>query len=319
MYNAKDMFLIPNLKGVAMLGVLLVHTSIWSVHLRSVVELFAMPIFAFFAGYSIKKSQAFDFSYVRRIVSIYLTANVFYFIVSLPICYGEFNWLHIAEYILYPNVVPLWFLVSIILWYFIYKIISPISRCAFILFLVLSVLAFTFRQPEDPVAIMYRTFRFFPFYLVGTMLDSSKFYAIREAKIKKLLLPIFVAACAVSACYMNFHVVDDVLESLIVLLLSFAAIYSLLAITPGGRVAFLSKTGFNSLLIYVCGFFFQRVFNEFVVKYDLRENFGYAAVVIANIIVIFVVLLLLNRDFFIRMYNNFILKSEAVIFFNGGK
>ena len=319
MYNPKDMFLIPNLKGIAMLGVLLVHTSIWSEYVRSLVELFAMPIFAFFAGYCIKKSPSFDFSYIRRIISIYLTANIFYFVASLPLYFSEINWLKIAEYMLYPNVVPLWFLVSMVLWYLIYKIFSPISAQTFSLFLVLSVLAFTFRQSNDPVGIIYRTFRFFPFYLIGTMLDSSKFYAIREAKIKNLLLPLFVAVCAVSSCYMNFHVVDNVFASLVVLLLSLACVYSLLVITQGSRVALLSKTGFNSLLIYVCGFFFQRVFNEFIVKYNVRENFGYGVVVLANIVVIFIVLLFLNRDFFIRTYNKFILKFESIIFLNRGK
>ena len=83
------MFLIPNLKGIAMLGVLLAHSSIYCELMRAYIELFAMPIFAFFIGYALKKSNDIDLVYIRRILIIYFFANLSYFILKLPLNFND--------------------------------------------------------------------------------------------------------------------------------------------------------------------------------------------------------------------------------------
>ena len=314
MYNPKDMFLVPNLKGIAMLGVLIAHTSINSEILRSYIELFAMPIFAFFAGYAIKKSESFDFSYVRRIIVIYLTANLSYFVLRLPLSFRELDWIYVGRYLLYPNVVILWFLVSLILWYVVYKLVSPISKFKFCIFVLLSAVAFTFRECDDPIGILHRTIRFFPFYLMATMFDADRLSIIRYSKKKYFIVPISIFAFATVGLFVRYDLVSNIYLSVLTLIMSLACVYSLLVLIPGRRIPLLSKTGFNSLTIYVWGFLFQIIANKLILRLHLEGLWGSILVVLLNLATVALVLLLLNRDFFIRRYNTFVAKAENFLF-----
>lgn len=221
-----------------------------------VIYSFHMPAFAFASGYLSAKtkskiSRSLVFLLVAYAVFNTLAILYFYFVEGTPVS-------------LFAPYVSFWYLPALIAWRLLSQVVPKKPRIPIFLFAVALIVGFS-GQIGNHMTIA-RILSFFPFFMAGVILPWERIVSfLKTEKRKGRLLGLLALSLAMAGIVIlilriprlneflmgAYASPDDLLDRLLIFLISGFVISAGLLLVPGRRIPFLSSWGRNSLSLYL--------------------------------------------------------------------
>ena len=311
LYSKDNLFLLNNLKGLAILFVFAVH-SLARPYVGMLYPL-GMPIFFFFSGFAAKnENNSINIKYLSTLCSLYVFSNLLYMPFSAYLMCGQ-NDFSLPFLILGPNAGILWYFIALIVWYLITPIFKA-SRYPIIFAILFCALAFSLAHAFIPWNSKWiyipMIFKFYPYYIIGTLISWQDILRIRNFKYKYLCIPVLFVIFAlygtntlIYESQKDFHI-----HEISYLICAIFCLFAVLALFPGRKLPLLSKIGLASLNIYIFHLYVNLFANKLFVK-----TIGYSP-----IILVFAVIILsswiLSSDKVSRLMGKAVSKTKKIIF-----
>lgn len=247
-----------NMKGILIFLVVFAHilkNRVDAIPIVVGIYFFHMPAFVFISGFFSRGERSRNKYAILKLLAIYLVFNGLFML-----AFGFRN----------PNALEpyyvMWYILSLIIWRLSAEKLSKVVniKC----YLVVAGLICGIWRSVDNTLALSRIITFAPFFMAGYLMSNEKMQSMVVKKEKRD----FAISCAATAfalcggiaafrCF-DFTVDDltmdpyqnivDFYERITFYMISAAAVFALLVLTPNRRLPFVTKIGRNSLGIYLC-------------------------------------------------------------------
>ena len=247
---------------------------------------FHMPAFIFCSGYFSRSARSRSWESMVQLLLYYLVFNTLMLVFAKV--YRGIDFKFLDPYYSY------WYILSLVAWRAAIGQLEKVRGLVLLSVLVTLLMGFIDGFPRE--LSIRRTIAFFPFFAAGYLVNKEKVeHFLNNRKPWQMLLwtvPVAVAAAAAYWAANRFQLTETVaamfaytsrntmLHRLLMMVISTAAIISMLLVVPSRKIPLLSLIGRNSLLIYLAHRFITMVFyfDLFPAESYTRMHLVYAAI-----------------------------------------
>ncbi len=336
LYSPNNIFLINNLRAIAIMAVVYVHnvgfgaSFPFSDVVLTVIATIAMPLFSFSAGfYHSREIQSGKSSVsTEKVLALFLVG----FIVLVPYCeifgYLESN-LSLADFfhdgswfkslsVFSGNSGILWFMIALFIWRVLAPVVVKIKYHMVLVFLIgMSSCVFM----SDDWGWYRLAIRLVPFYFLGVNTNWEKIMRIRVSKITKYTL-LLVSCVSVFICVLLKFSLDIPLTpgsygrtttpfftyfiiTTAFYPLSISCMFVLISFFPGMKIHLLTKIGTNCMTLYFLHMYTIALLADYAI-YPLLQFFNASVltVTLVQTAVFFFTVVVFSTDYLTRLVMN---------------
>lgn len=316
LYSKNDIFLFENLKGVAIILVVIFHST-WAAVALPFVPL-TMPLFAFVSGFWCKDQKSLKLNYLKKVGVLYLMGSVLY---GLPNIFKikQYGLEYLPTLIIGPNRIILWFFIALLVWALVTPLITNLKHpiiIGCILSLCASFTVSNIQIGDNPeylnayLQILVNILKFYPYYLIGVLCPWEWIIKIRRSgAIRFLLLPVAIIIAAIyGQGLLTLSSQGSFIREIAYLVSSLILITSAVGLFWGMKVKILTDIGKNSLVVYLLHAYFLTLIGIMTQSLSSALSFGCFLFGLA------IFLLICIRPFFVKSINKLLSLSVAAFF-----
>ena len=270
---------------------------------------FHMPLFIFSSGFLSKSNNSRNFKNIIRLFLIYIIFNFSQLLILYKYKHSKINFV-IPSY-------SYWYLLCLIYWRITIEYFS-VQYFSILISLIISIMI-GFSLEIDRTLSLKRTFSFYPFFLMGFKLSKTSLNKILEIRNKiypvslifffiflyfslKIIPFITIKYSLMLDNYSFKNYKEEIIKRIIIFIFSFLMILFNILLIPNKMILLLTKSGKNSLCIYL----FHRIFTIIATDELFNKIKDNNYIILYSILFTIIILLIFGSNFFSKIINEFI-------------